>query len=137
MRKLPTDLELLNAIYERYYDTFTNYSEEKPTRDSKNYVPIDLNALARDLGVDSDIVFGRLYYDLESRYGYDVENDKSHTYFFSTQVGGDRHCVHFPYLAAVLAGLRDQRRQYHVSTVISILGFVVSIVAVVVAALHK
>ncbi len=31
MKKLPTDLQILNAIYERYYKTFAQYTDENIT----------------------------------------------------------------------------------------------------------
>lgn len=69
MRRVPTDLEILNVIYEQYYDEFSSYDKNSPTRSSKIYVPIDIGAIARRLH-DGDIVFGRLYYHLEKKYGY-------------------------------------------------------------------
>lgn len=51
-KPLPTDLQVLEAIYDRYYDTFADYREGAPDaigRESKVYVPIDIAAVARDL----------------------------------------------------------------------------------------
>ena len=59
---LPTDLQILDAIYEKYYETFTAYLRIAPDRTAKIYVPVDIACIARQLGVDPDIVFGRLYY---------------------------------------------------------------------------
>lgn len=68
--KTPTDLELLNQIYDRYYTVFAGENGAVPQRESKIFVPIDCDTVAKALGVDGDIVFGRLYYDLDNRYGY-------------------------------------------------------------------
>jgi hypothetical protein len=55
---LPTDLEILNAIYDCYYKTFKDWSREDQTRQTKNYVRVNNEEIARLLGVDVDIVFG-------------------------------------------------------------------------------
>lgn len=69
MKKLTTDLEILNAIYEKYYDAFASYADaHNQTRNSKVYVPIDIESIAESLGVDGDIIFGRLYYHLNKKY---------------------------------------------------------------------
>jgi hypothetical protein len=104
-KPLPTDREILDAIYERYYDTFANYSETAPTRSSKIYVPIDISEIAARLGVDGDIVFGRLYYYLEKKHGYQQQSGAS-VPLFALEAGGDRHCINFPYMASVLAAMR-------------------------------
>ena len=72
--KIPTDRQILDAIYNEYYSTFTEYSKKEADRSAKIYVPIDCGKIARKLGVDGDIVFGRLYYHLEKKYGYKLAN---------------------------------------------------------------
>jgi hypothetical protein len=67
---IPTDLQILDAIYERYYQTYADFVKSKSDRSTKIYVPIDVGAIARVLDVDGDIVFGRLYYHLEDKHGY-------------------------------------------------------------------
>ena len=81
MSKIPTDLQLLNAIYKEYRDEFENYSDEAKNRLTKIYLPIDCSLIAKKLKVDGDMVFGRLYYDLENRYGYKKANN-SDVHFF-------------------------------------------------------
>jgi hypothetical protein len=125
MKKTPTDLELLNVIYERYYCQFAQYSRENAERGSKIYVPIDCASIATQLNVDSDIVFGRLYYDLENRYGY-TKDDGSKVHFFSLGVGEDRHCVNLPLLASVLAGLRYENKRFMVTTWIAVFAIIIS-----------
>jgi hypothetical protein len=128
MKNAPTDLELLNAIYERYYEIFKSFSKDSPDRESKIYVPIDCVALAAQLKVDGDIVFGRLYYDLENRYGY-VKDDGTKVHFFAHQVGKDRHCINLPLLASVLAGLRHENKRYIQTTWISALALIISVLS--------
>jgi len=74
MKKLPTDLQILNAIYNRYYDKFKSFSKNDLARSSKIYIPIDTAKIAKRFGVDVDIIFGRLYYHLEPKYGYQNPN---------------------------------------------------------------
>ncbi|MEX0938747.1 MAG: hypothetical protein WDZ59_12875 [Pirellulales bacterium] len=132
MTRLPTDLDMLNAIYERYYGTFASFTKAKPSRSAKIFVPIDIDALARDLGVDGDIVFGRLYYHLENRYRY-KNDDGSLVHFFALKVGNDGHCINFTYAASVLASLRDENRKYRTATLIAIISLVVAAVSLVIS----
>lgn len=132
MKKTPTDLELLNSIYEQYYDDFAQFSKVNNDRGNKIYVPIDCASIAEHLNVDGDIVFGRLYYDLENRYGY-TKNDGSKVHFFVLRVGEDRHCVNFPLLASVLAGLRYENKQFKVTTWIAIVALIISSISLGVA----
>lgn len=110
MARPPTDFELLRAIYERHRAEFTAYVdvEDPLNRGMKVMFPIDIPAIASDLSVDPDSVFGRLYYHLDSTYG--EERDKGpRKAFFSLLVGDNVNCVNFPLLEAVLAGLWQQR----------------------------
>jgi len=91
---LPTDLQLLDTIYRKYYDIFASYNEKSPNRSSKIYVPISIDEIARQFGLDGDIIFGRLYYHLDQKYAYKQE-DNGTVHLFTPVVGGDRHCVNF------------------------------------------
>ena len=133
-RRLPTDRRILVTIYDHYHDAFTAYSDESKTRSCKIYVPIDIGAIARLLKVDGDIVFGRLYYHLERRYGY-RNRDGSHVHFFARRVGEDTHCVNFPLLASVLADLQDQSRKHWWAIGIAVGSFFVSVASLVIALL--
>lgn len=129
MRILPTDLKILNAIYDRYYDTYASFSEKKSNRSSKIYVPIDIEQIAKDLRVDGDIIFGRLYYHLENKYGY-KQDDGLQVHFFGMVIGGDRHCVNFPYVASILADLRDENRKHRIAISIAVFSLIISIIAI-------
>ena len=85
MRPLPTDLQILEAIYDRYHDDFVNFKEKTPQRPVKNFVPIDVQAIASEVRVDREIVFGRLYYHLQEKHGLDATD----------RVGGARGRVPF------------------------------------------
>lgn len=134
MTRLPTDRKILNAIYERYHPVFEAYSEEEAGRDSKIMVPIDISALARDMRIDRDIIFGRLYYHLEKKYGYRNE-DGSYVRLFALQAGKDPHCVNFPLLASVLAALREQNRKHLTATGIALFSLGVSVTSLLISLL--
>ena len=126
-KRLPTDLEILDAVYKRYYKVFKTYSEGVSNeRSSKIYVPLDIIAIAKDLGVDADILFGRLYYDLDKRHGYERDDGVKVPFFYLLLDDKDRHCINFPYMAAVLAGLRDERSQRRTGIVIAVVSLVIS-----------
>jgi hypothetical protein len=106
----PTDFELLQAIYERHRDEFNAYVEDAPNRQTKIMVPIDVPAIADELGVDPDSVFGRLYFHLDPKYGEEPDAEGRRKAFFDPFIGeGDPNAVNFPLLEAVLAGLWQQR----------------------------
>lgn len=131
----PTDLKLLDEIYNRYYEEFESFDQEgDPDRDAKIYVPVDLEEVADALGVEKDIVFGRLYYDLDRRYGY-KHDDGTKVPFFSLKVGSDMHCVHFPYLASVVASLRAKKEKHLLATWISAFSLAIAVGSLLVSLL--
>jgi hypothetical protein len=132
--RVPTDLQILERIYDRYYSTFAGYSKEAADRKAKIYVPIDIVAISQDLAVDGDIVFGRLYYHLEEKYGY-TRSKGDRVHFFAVELGGDRHCINFPLMASVLAGLQEENRKYQLSIWVAVISLIVSIVAICVSSL--
>lgn len=101
----PTDFKLLRAIYDRHRG---DYASTDPPR---VYVPIDIPAIARDLGVETNSVFGRLYHHLDRIYGEPAEEGSPRRFLFSPKVGQEANCVNFPHLEAVLAGLWEQRNR--------------------------
>lgn len=129
--KVPTDYEILNAIYGRYYKTFAGFSADAPDRAAKIYVPLDIRDIAAGLGVDGDIVFGRLYYHFEQKYGY--KNDGASVHFFTLGIGDDRHCVNFPLLGAILAGLREDRRKDLWAIWLAVTSLLISMVSIVIS----
>lgn len=134
--KSPSDLKILSVIYNLYYEEFKNFTHEPDVengRVSKIYVPINCKVIAKELDVDSDIVFGRLYYHLEQKYGYKIAEDR--VAFFSLGVGSDRHCVNFPLLASVLAGLQEESSKFQWATILSGSAVVISIVVPLVTSL--
>jgi hypothetical protein len=81
------------------------------------------------MGVDEDIVFGRLYYDFEKRYSYKRENSPLVSFFQLGTEDEELHRINFLYLASVLASLRDENRKYQSATSISIISLAVSVIA--------
>jgi hypothetical protein len=132
MKKLPTDLEILNLIYEQYYETFSQYDEkENKTRSTKNRVPINIDEIANKLKVDPDIIFGRLYYHLNKKYGYRNE-DGTRVSFFTLKVGKDSKCINFPLASSVLADLRNNKRRYNIATWIAVISVGISVISIII-----
>ena len=126
MTKLPTDLEIFECVYAMYLVDFQNFPKEKPTRTAKIFVPIDLEKVATALKSDAHELFGRFYYHLNHKYGYKGDND-AHVNLFEPVVGGDRHCVNYPYLAAILAEHRVEDKRNRWSFRISLVALGVAI----------
>ena len=123
--RLPTDLKLLQHIYDLHKEEFSRFGEEGSDRNTKIYIPIDCLAIANHFDTDPDIIFGRLYYNLEKQYGY-KNPDGTVTPFFSKQVGSDMNCVNFPMLTSVLAGLQHENRKFWIATGIATLALAIS-----------
>ena len=135
--KLPTDLQILEAIYNEYYETYSNFSKgEENGRDSKAYMPIDIDLIASKLNVDAGIIFGRLYNHLNKLHSY-VNDDvqKSKVPLFALQVGRDIRCIHFPMMSSVLAGLQSEKSKFFTTTWISLAAILVSLAALAVSIL--
>lgn len=130
MRRPPTDLKILRLIHKRYLAAFGNFdaSALEPDRSSKIYVPIDCAEVAKSLKVDPDIVFGRLYYHLDKKYGY-TNSDGSRVHLFAFAIGTDRHAVNFPLLSAVLAELEESAFRFNAPFVLSAAAILLSILA--------
>jgi hypothetical protein len=128
MMKIPTDRKILELIYKEYKNTFKEYIKGDDTRESRIYVPIDCAKLAEKLNTDRDIVFGRLYYYLDQKYGY-KRDDGSSVHLFSLAVGKDVKCVNFPMLASVLASLRSEYTKFIVPIIVSTISVIVALVS--------
>ena len=110
-KRPPTDFELLRAIYRRHRDEYENFVQGAPAaRKAKIAVPIDIPAIAKELDVDANSVWGRLYYHLDPLYEQRSENGPRKA-FFMPAIEADGDCINFPLLEAVLAGLWQQRRR--------------------------
>ncbi len=119
MKHIPTDLEILDAIYDKYYDTF---AEDEKNRSSKAFVPVDIVLIAKGFDVDADVIFGRLYYHLEHKYGYSNDGGKTKVSLFNAA----DNSIHFPYLSSILADLRNEDKKYLRAITFSIISATVS-----------
>lgn len=125
MKHIPTDLEILNAIYNNYYDKFIQFSENEKDRSSKAFVPIDIVLIAKEFDVDADVIFGRLYYHLNFKYGYSNDEGKSKVLLFNALTNS----IHFPYLSSILADLRNEDKKYLRAITFSVISATVSIIS--------
>lgn len=126
MMKNPSDGNILDAIYKKYYEDFVNYDKSTPSRSSKIYVPIDCAQIAEELGMDAEILFGRLYYHLDKKHRY-AQDDGSLVHLFALKTGDDLHTVNFPLLAAILAEHNASFNRYIFPLALSFAAFCVSI----------
>lgn len=132
MAGLPTDEHLLDEIYRRNLRAFSAYEKDESIRSAKIWIPIDIDALARKFRCDPDLIFGRLYYHMNSKYG-SFTSDGDPVQFFTTRLGRDANCVNFPLLASVLADLRDDRKRFLISTRIAALSLIISATSILIA----
>lgn len=130
--KLPTDLELMEEIYKRYYDDYSAYTDEIPTRRTKVFVQINIQSLSDHYNIDADIIFGRLYYHMNDKYSY-VSNDGKRGNFFVLAIGDDRHLIQFPLLSSRIAELHEERRKFFLTFWLSIVAIAISIVSIIVS----
>lgn len=131
--KLPTDLEILNIIYNEYYQDFINFNQINPSRDSKIYVPIDIDHIGKQLGVDGDIIFGRLYFHFNNKFSY--EKDGATTDLFALRQGKDIHLIQFPYMASILAEYRADEKKHKSNLWISILSLIIALSSILISIL--
>jgi hypothetical protein len=104
MSKLPTDHEVLRCVFEMYESSYPGAAPDETRGSNDPYVPIDVRAVAAELGCKPELLFGRLYYHLDPKHRYKQDNGALVS-LFHLNVQNKGHSVHFPYLAAILAGL--------------------------------
>lgn len=131
--KSPSDLKILNAIYNEYYSEYSAFDKQNPSRQAKILIPVDCKKIGKKLNVDSDIIFGRLYYHMEKEYGYKDEKG-IRIVFFANSAGDEIHCINFPYMASVLGKLQHEDSKFKISTWLSIVALIVSVIALCLSA---
>ena len=124
---IPTEREVLRAIYDQYKEKYEAELSIQPIR--QTIVPIDLQGVATTLGISKYVLFGYLHYHLDAKYRYPA-GEKSSVHLFMPNVGELRNGINFPYLVAILAGHEDQARQQRWSTLIASAALILSIVAI-------
>lgn len=127
MKKIPSDLEILTEIYNRYQDTFRAYATKDPDKIARIRVPIDIHKVAEEVGVDEDMIFGRLYYHFNKKYSYKDEKGERITFFASLKFEG--MSVNFPLVASVLADLETEDMKFKLSISLSIAASAISVIA--------
>lgn len=138
-KNVPTDLQILQKIYDIYYNDFCAFDHDESIRDAKIFVPIDCQKVAKKLGTNGDIVFGRLYYHLANKYKYtDHDNGTAPIVrLFEFKVGNDLKCVHFPFMASILADLKIQDRRFKLTLTASVLALCISVISLSLAGFDK
>lgn len=126
--KIPSDRKILEYIYAAYYKEYSSYSKGDPSRATKIYMPIDISKVAGHFHIDNDIIFGRLYYHLEKKYGY-TDHKNREVHFFTNEIEGERHCINFPLSASVLAGLQEDNKRFWTTTAISLYAALATLLA--------
>jgi hypothetical protein len=129
MKKIPTDLNILNQIYNDYHETFISFDREFPKNKNKYYLQIDLPRIGRELKVDPDIVYGRLL-NLDGKYGF-LYNATSRINLFMINGNKDieANSVNFPLVETILAELKDRERKYYWSFAFALASLVISLIA--------
>lgn len=78
-------------------------------------MPIDVDLIGKNLGVDCDILFVRLYYRSNERYSFINDLDQRVDLFApSIEADGrpEAHLVQFPFMASVLAELKSEKKKH-------------------------
>jgi len=129
-KRPPTDLEIWKQSTKDTTQRLFFFAGKTNSKRQRFMYLFDIEAIAKHFSIDPDIVFGRLYYHLEPKYGF-AQADGSKVYFFALQAGSDKHSVQFPLLAAVIAGLREERNRHLAATWISIAAIIISIISLI------
>ncbi len=136
MKRLPKDVEILEAIYERYYDEYKTYAKDKPDQIARIRVPINIDVIAKQCNVEEDLIFGRLYYHFNKKYSYTDENGDRTTFFATIKFEGMG--VNFPMVASTIAELRmkeQQEKRYEKALLFSMGALALSVISLVTALL--
>lgn len=130
MTELPTDRQILRCIHEMYKNDYPEKGEDETRTRTDPYLPIVVKDVALRLGCHPEMLFGRLYYHLDAKHRYKQDSGAS-VHLFSIVVGSERHCVNFPYLAAVLAEKNEEHTRQLWSLWLSIAALVLSVASIV------
>lgn len=131
MDHIPTDFEILEDIYFRYYDDFRKYAKREPNRIARIRVPVDVEEIAAACGVEEDMIFGRIFYHFNKKYSYQNEKGEVTTFFTTEKFEG--LSVNFPLVASVLADMHEEKKQEDLFTILSGTAIFISLVALFVA----
>lgn len=131
MDKIPTDLEILEEIYNRYYDEFRRYAKREPDRIARIRVPIEVEKVAEACGVEEDMIFGRIFYHFNKKYSYKDRSGDITTFFTTEKFEG--LSVNFPLVASILADEYAQKKKQDTYITIATISVGISVLALLVA----
>jgi hypothetical protein len=130
MKTLPTDREILKCIFEMYEPSYPGVPLGETRGKNDPYMPIDLRAVAAKLDCKPEMLFGRLYYQLDAKYRYTQDNG-AHVHLFQLPGTSDRHSVNFPYLAAVLSEKDVEHRRQLWALLAAFAALVLSVASII------
>jgi hypothetical protein len=110
--------------------------EKTPPGVQEVLMPIDIRAVAGKLKCRPELLHGYLWSHLDHKYRYRTSED-SYVHLFMPTVGGMRHAINFPYLAALLAGLDQEHAKFAWPRAMSFVALVLSVAAILVQVVTK
>lgn len=125
--KIATERRVLRCIYDTY---LSQYPKPEHGQLGQVMVPIDIEAIARRLGMSKYLLFGYLQSYLDHKYRYKT-GENSFVYLFAPVVGELRHAINFPYLAAILAEHDQEHSKFAWSLGASLVALALSVGAIV------
>jgi len=127
--KIPTDLEILKEIYKNHAHEFSTYSKDGIKTDANIYIPIDIPKVANHFKTTKNIIFGRLYYGMNHKYGYEkIENEqKVKVPVFAPDCEELKNAINLPMLISVIAGLQEQLSIFKKTLIVSIFGVLIAL----------
>ena len=131
MEKIPTDYEILEDIYYRYYEEYRKYAKEEPDRIARIRVPVNVREVADACGVEEDMIFGRIFYHFNKKYSYKDEKGNITTFFVADKFEG--LSVNFPLVASILADMNDEKNQTDLLLYVSGAAVATSVISLIVA----
>ncbi len=133
-----TDLKLLETIQKEYANDYIKNMEDanNGVRNTRFYIPIDCQKVAKKMKADGEIVFNRLYFHLNNKYSYKDMNDNP-VYFFVFEIDGLKHCINYGYLCSVLADLKDKKFKENLALSFSIISIIISIMVPIITCILK
>lgn len=120
----------MKCIHDLYERSYAVAAPDDPSKNCDPFVPIDIPAVAARLHCKPEMLLGRLYCHLDAKHRYKQENGTMVRLFWLT-IGSERHCVHFPYLAALLAEHQLEHRRQLLSVWLSIAALVISLASII------
>lgn len=106
-------------------------AQSLPDKDGNRiYVPINTREVAGLLGDNPQVLFGRLYYHLDTKYRYQQAGGAM-VHLFSLKVGSASHCINYPFLCALLADMRDKKRADRTAFLVSIFALFMSLGSII------